>query len=183
MSDNFRDGYLDRKTEFGSISTVVQLVADGQAIVLDAGQGLLRLTSNNTTATNRTFTISDGNSEGQKLVIILESGASTTCELLSTGNVKLTATWTPLQWNALQLVWNGTFWIEDTRNNGSSVIAGAVANAAVPSPVTSAQGVGYVQATVNAGFDAKADQVALTTLQTTVNNLLISLRAAGILAP
>lgn len=181
---NFRDGYLDRKSDFGSIASVVQLVADNQSIVMDGYQGLLRLLSDNTTATNRTFTISSGVTEGQRLIIILESGSSTACELLSTGNVKLSSTWAPnTQWSAIFLVWNGTYWIEANRlGEGSLVEGGAVSDANVPDPVASTQGVGYVQATVNAGFDAKADQAALENLQNKFNDLLASLRAANLIA-
>jgi hypothetical protein len=183
-TNNFRDGYLDRDSSFGSISSVVQLVTDGQSLVLDDYQGLLRLLSDNTTATNRTFTISSGVAEGQRLIIILESGGSTACELLSSGNVKLSSTWAPnTQWSALFLVWNGTYWIEANRLGDGSLVEGtAVPDASVPSPVASAQTNSYVQATINAGFDAKADQAALLDLQDTVNGLLASLRAANLIA-
>lgn len=182
---NFRSGYLNRQSDFGALSTIVQLVADNQSIVLDSLQGMLRLVSDDTTATNRTFTISNGSAMGQRLSIVFESGSSTTAQLLSSGNVRLTGTWTPTQYNALQLIWDDalTLWLEDTRNSGISTPAGAVADAAVPSPVASAQTGSYVQATINAGFDAKADQTALVTLQTTVNALLASMRAASLLAP
>lgn len=184
-TSNFRSGYLDRQSDFGALSSVVQLVADNQAVVLDDYQGVLRLTSDNTTAANRTFTITNGSVMGQRLSIIFESGASTTAQLLTAGNVKLTGTWTPTQYNALQLIWDDalTLWIEDTRNSGISTPAGAVADAAVASPVASALGASYVQASVNAEFDTKADQTALLTLQTTVNALLASMRLAGFLTP
>ncbi len=182
---NFRDGYLDRQSDFGALSSIVQLVADNQAIVLDPLQGVLRLVSDNTTATNRTFTLTNGSVMGQRLSLIFESGSSTTAQLLTAGNVKLTGTWTPTQYNCLQLIWDDalTLWLEDTRNSGITTPAGAVADAAVPSPVAAAQGASYDQTDINAALDLKADQAALVILQTTVNALLASMRLASFLTP
>lgn len=195
---NFRDGYLDRQADFGRLMTLVQLVADNQAVVLEAGQGLLRLTSDNTTATNRTFTITNGGVEGQNLIIILESGASTTCQLANSGNVKLVAEWLPTQWNALQLVWNGTYWVEANRDSGADSQGAAVADLGaftdlelaaptaaaldvdsptaaaltIDAPVAAAQGVAYDQTDINTALDAKADQAAVSTLVTAMNAAL-----------
>lgn len=112
---NFHDGFLDTKSELGKLTATVQLTADNQVIVLFPGQGVLYLVSDNTTAANRTFTISAGSVEGQMLRIILTSAASTTCELLNTGNVKLSAAWTPLLNDNLALYFDGTNWIEVAR--------------------------------------------------------------------
>ena len=117
---NFRDGYLERKAEQGKLVSTTQLLADNQSIVLSAGQGVLYLTSDNTTATNRTFTISNGDNEGQRLTIILTSATANACELANTGNVKLSAGWTPAtQYSNISLIFDGTNWIETSRVTGA----------------------------------------------------------------
>lgn len=198
MSGNFRDGYLDRAAEFGKIYTEVLLTADNQVVTLGAGQGLLRLSSDNTTAANRTFTLSGGDTIGQELSIVFESGSSTTAQLASSGNAKLTGTWEPTQWNAIKLIWNGTYWIEDTRNSGITTPAAAVANLSafsdltVGTPAAAAQGASYSQSDLNTALDTKADQsdvetfvtalnADLSALYTKVNALLTSLRNASLI--
>ena len=113
---NFRDGYFERGAPAGGLMGTAVLAADNQAVSLD-GISQLQITSDNTTATNRTFTLSPGTLLGQKVTLIMESGASTKCELANSGNVKLTAAWTPTQYQALRLEWDGTYWIEEGRSN------------------------------------------------------------------
>jgi len=117
---NFHDGYLNRQFDFGRLKGTVQLVADNQSIVLDKGQGVLYLISDNTTATNRTFSISSAEEDGQKLVIMLNSAGATACEMLTAGNAKLTAAWQPAtQYSTLTLTWLGGYWVETGRTVGA----------------------------------------------------------------
>lgn len=113
---NYRDGYFDRGAPAGGVIGTAILVADGQAVSLD-GISQLQITSDDTTAANRTFTVSPGTLLGQKVTLILESGSSTTCQLANSGNVKLTAAWEPVQYQALRLEWDGTYWVEEGRSN------------------------------------------------------------------
>lgn len=77
---------------------------------------LILLKSDNATATNRTFTILDGQNVGQVLILSFQSGSSYTCDLQNSGNMKLVGAWQPLQYELLSLVWDGTFWQEQTRS-------------------------------------------------------------------
>ncbi len=114
---NFRSGNLVQGQPLGATDMTVLLSADNQFVNPNLTVGappaaLIHLQSNNTTATNRTFTLNDGQFMGQQLTLIFESGSSNTCDLANTGNVKLTAAWQPLQYQSLNLEWNGSFWIE-----------------------------------------------------------------------
>ncbi len=104
------------------------LSVDNQAISLD-GVALLKITSDNTTATNRTFTLGVSSLLGQTVTLLMESGASTTCQLVNSGSCKLAADWTPIQYQTLTLQWDGNFWIELSRNNvtlpGSTALTSA----------------------------------------------------------
>ena len=117
---NFRDGYLDTQSDFGKISSTTQLLADNQSIVLDPGQGVLFITSNSTTAANRTFTISNGSAVGQTLRIILISATANAAQLANSGNVKLSAAWEPATiYSNLSLIFDGTNWVEIARVAGA----------------------------------------------------------------
>lgn len=96
----------------GSISTtpaaVVNLTADGQAVTV-GDTSFLRLSSNDGTPANRTFTLSNGLLDGHVLRIHLVAQAA---ELADSGNVALSAAWQPdandtlsLQWDATNTVW------------------------------------------------------------------------------
>lgn len=119
---NFRPGYLNQGSPLGAVAREQNLIADG-TVVDTKGVALLRLTSDTATATDRTFTIHDGDKMGHRLSLMFESGSSYTCELVSSGNVKLNGgvAWTPVQYDSLELQWNGTYWIELTRNTNTSI--------------------------------------------------------------
>lgn len=121
-TNSFRDGYLDRFTDFGSISSTTQLLADDQSIVQEQGQGVLLLTSDDTTAANRTFTIANGNVTGQRLTIVLTSATAAACQLANSGNVKLSAAWAPAtQYSNITLMWltGAGVWVEVSRVTGA----------------------------------------------------------------
>jgi hypothetical protein len=116
-SNNFRSGDLVQGQPLGATNIVVSLTADNQFVSPygfrdTPAASLIFLQSNNTTASNRTFTLNNGQVIGQGLTLIFESGSSYTCQLANSGNVKLTAAWEPLQYQSLNLEWDGTYWIE-----------------------------------------------------------------------
>lgn len=115
---NFRPGYLDRGQPLGATRKQVMLNADNLQVDL-AGVSYLELSSDNTTAANRTFTLVQSNLVGHMVRIVLVSGSSTTCELLDSGTVRLESAWRPLQNDSLSLMWNGTAWIEIGRSMDS----------------------------------------------------------------
>lgn len=113
---NFHDGYLDQGQPLGMLPQDLILTADDTPIILSPKTSLLRLQSDNTTAANRTFTITPGYVVGQELVIVFTSGGGTTAQLLDSGNVALSAAWTPILNGTLRLVWTGSVWVETARS-------------------------------------------------------------------
>lgn len=94
-------------------STTTALTADNQAVTPGANR-ILQLTSDNATATNRTFTLSaTGAITGMTYILI--GPASNQCELADTGIQKLSATWTPGPTDTLTLLFDGTNFIELAR--------------------------------------------------------------------
>ena len=89
------------------------LSADDQAVNPNKGS-LCLLSSDNTTATNRTFTLLDGQYKGQRFLINFISGSS--------------YTWQPLQYENLELLWDGTQWCEIARSE-TGIVAGSIVNA------------------------------------------------------
>lgn len=123
---NFRPGYLEQGAPLGATRQNVHLSADSQVILLDDTSAVY-LTSDNTTATNRTFTLRDGSIFGHKVTFFFESGSSYTCDLQVSGNFKGTSAWQPLQYDTLTVMWDGTYWVEIGRgftgSGGTNAIA------------------------------------------------------------
>lgn len=94
-------------------ATTVSLTADNQAVTV-GNESFLSLSSNNATATNRTFTLSSGLQSGQVLVIILTSNAA---ELADSGNCNLASTYAMGVGDMITLMWNGSTWYERSRSN------------------------------------------------------------------
>ena len=94
-------------------STTVSLTSDNQAVTV-GNQSFLILSSNNGTATSRTFTISDGLQSGQILVILLILNSA---ELKDTGNCNLASTYALGVGDTITLMWNGSTWYETLRSN------------------------------------------------------------------
>lgn len=94
-------------------STTTALTADDQAVT-PGSNTVLQLTSDNATASNRTFTLSaTGAITGQIYVLI--GPASNQCELADTGIQKLSAAWSPGATDTLTLLFDGTNFIELAR--------------------------------------------------------------------
>jgi hypothetical protein len=98
-----------------SSTTAISIIADAQAVVTEA-LSFIRLTSDSATATDRTFTLNNG-AQGQILVLKWTS-ASFAGELLNTGNVELSADWSPTDNDTLTLIWDSaeTKWTELARS-------------------------------------------------------------------
>lgn len=94
-------------------SSAVSLTADDQAVTPGTSTRI-QLSSDNGTATNRTFTLSaTGATTGAIYVLI---GPETNqCELADTGIQKLSATWSPQTSDTLTLLFDGTNFIEICR--------------------------------------------------------------------
>ncbi len=99
--------------------TTVALTADNQVVTV-GDRSYIRLSSDNATAANRTFVLAQGAGAGHGLT--LEWTGTNAGELVDDsavsggGNHRLSATWTPTQYDTLQLIWNGTDWIETSRS-------------------------------------------------------------------
>ncbi len=108
MADNsasFRDGSLTQGGVIGLSSTTISLTADNT--IIDARMWAhINLESNNTTSTNRTFTLLNGVVDGQMLVMAFTAGSSFSAELISTGNVSMASSWKPLLGDTITLRWN-----------------------------------------------------------------------------
>jgi len=99
--------------ELSMSSTTTALTADNQAVTPGANR-VLQLSSDNATATNRTFTLSaTGAITGA--VYILIGPSSNGCEIADTSIQKLSATWSPGATDTLTLLFDGTNFIELSR--------------------------------------------------------------------
>lgn len=114
---NFHDGYLVQGEPLGMVNQDFFLTADNTAIILDPKAALLRLQSNDTTAANRTFTLTPGYKMGQQLMLVFVSAGGTSAQLQDAGNVALSAAWEPTQYDTLNLVWIGDIWVEIARSD------------------------------------------------------------------
>lgn len=96
-------------------SSSVSLTADNQAVTVGDRSHIV-LSSDDATATNRTFTLSNGLGDGQ--VLVLEWSGTNAAEIVAATNIKLSATWTPTQYDTLSLIWstNATAWLETSRS-------------------------------------------------------------------
>jgi hypothetical protein len=98
--------------------STVSLTADDQ-VVPTTGLGYIALSSDSAVAADRTFVLTAGES-GQ--VLILEWVGANAGELVDdsansdTGNVRLSATWTPTANDTILLIFNGTDWVEICRS-------------------------------------------------------------------
>jgi hypothetical protein len=105
----------------GAIATArstVSLTADNQTVTV-TNVSYVALSSNNATATNRTFILSAGAVAGHR--VTLEWVGTNAGELVDdsaagSGNHRLSATWTPTQYDTIELIWNGTDWLELNRS-------------------------------------------------------------------
>lgn len=99
--------------------TTVSLTADNQVVTV-SNKSYIALSSDNGTAGNRTFVLTQGLIAGHLLT--LEWVGTNAGELVDDsavnggGNHRLSATWTPTQYDIIELIWNGTDWLERNRS-------------------------------------------------------------------
>lgn len=98
-----------------SSGSATSLTADNQAVTVGNVSHII-LSSNDATATNRTFTLSNGLTDGHLLT--LEWSGTNAGEIVAATNIKLSATWTPTQYDTLSLIWstNASAWLEKSRS-------------------------------------------------------------------
>jgi len=95
-------------------STAVALTEDNLPVTPGAASRI-QLSSDNNTATNRTFTLSaTGAITGQIYIVI--APAANACEIAATGIQKLSATWSPTALDTLTLLFDGTNFLELARS-------------------------------------------------------------------
>lgn len=121
---NFRPGDLVQGQPLGMTVQQTLLTADNQNIdpTYPNYVSMLQIGSDNTTAANRTFTLTPSTLVGHRLLLYFYTGSSTTAQLADSGTMKLTTVWEPLQYDVLELVSDGTNWNELCRGNSTGVI-------------------------------------------------------------
>ena len=87
------------------------LIADDQ-VVSTAEQTFIKLSSNVAQPASRTFTLTDGDYTGHLIIIEIIAGSA---ELPETGNMKIQGTWRPNAFDAITLIWDGTYWVQTSR--------------------------------------------------------------------
>lgn len=108
-------GQTTSDTQLAGIVKAVALTADNQAVTA-TGTGFIQLTSDNSTATNRTFTLTASSLVGH--TVTLEStDATNVCELADTATQQIAGTWTCAQYDTITLISDGTRWIEIGRTD------------------------------------------------------------------
>lgn len=113
-----KDGGATSMQAFAGAPTTVDLTADNQSV--SGSYSVIRLTSDNSTATNRTFVLADGIEDGQNLILEWSEDNTTGAgEMADSGNQNLSATWSPNIGDTIQLIWNSTAseWREISRSN------------------------------------------------------------------
>ncbi len=187
-ASNFRDGDLVQGQPLGASNKAVLLSADNQFVSPYGYPNTppcseIFLLSDSTTASQRTFTLDNGQLVGQNLVMVFESGSSNTCQLANSGNVKLTAAWEPVQYQSLMLQWDGTYWIEIGRApqttvtsalTSAHILVGNVSNVATDVAMSG------VVAIDNAGATSFTSTVSAGTVSATVSLTQANIQAMGV---
>jgi hypothetical protein len=94
-------------------SSTVALTVDNQTVTVGSGS-YLKLSSNTTTATDRTIILSNGVNTGQILFIESTSTSTNVFEILdgAGSNTNTTGTITMTSGDMIQLLWNGSDWLQ-----------------------------------------------------------------------
>jgi hypothetical protein len=109
---NFRDGSLIQGQAMTALTKTVLLTADNTGVSVDL-ETMLLIGSDNTTATNRTFTLTPSTvGAGHTLRLEFNTAGSTKAQLVDTGTMKLNGDWLPVQYDTLTLISDGTNWVE-----------------------------------------------------------------------
>ncbi len=130
---NFRPGYLNQGDPLG-LTTYQQSITADNTVVQTAGFSLIQLSPDSATASQRTITLASGDTGylGQQVVTLENiAGSSYTLELADSGNCKLQTAWTPLQWDTLTLIWDGSYWVEQCRSSAAGLLPFALTSAQI----------------------------------------------------
>ena len=178
---NYRGGNLLQGSPMPRVDFAKILTADDQ--VLNPNKGTLcDLQSDNTTATNRTFTILDGKFKGQGIILNFVAASSFTCDLQSAGNVSLSEAWQPLQYECIELMWNGTdLWVEVNRS-----LTGLIANSIVNADVNASAAIAYSKLNLAAAVtaaDFSVNSGALMSASFTVTFTQLNAAGDGVALP
>lgn len=121
LGDSFRNAQVRVGDPLGMTSKLAYLTADNTNIDC-TGIQYLEITSNNTTAANRTFTLTSSSLKGHQLFIVFTSGSSNKAELLDSGTCRLAeSTMTFTQYKSIMLVSDGTYWYEQVRGANTTL--------------------------------------------------------------
>lgn len=94
----------------------VSLTADNQVVTVGLLK-MIRLSSNDATPANRTFTLTAGSYVGQMLVLTWDdTNAGQLADNTATPTVRLSAAWEPTEDDTLTLIWDGDEWMELCRS-------------------------------------------------------------------
>lgn len=123
MCPNFRDGTLEQGQGLPALTKTVMLTADNTAVTPELATMIL-IGSDNTTASTRTFTLAASTvGVGHRVTLYFNTGSSTTAELADSGTMKLLTAWTPVQYDTLEVLWDGTNWNEVARGTSTGATA------------------------------------------------------------
>ena len=114
---NFRDGNLVQGQNFGNVTSTVALTETFTEI--DPGYyGIVNIYSDSSTAINRQIGMAPGEIEGQVIMLNFMSEAPFTCLMSTIVNsyTRIISSWTPQQYDKLQLVWTSGTWQEVSRS-------------------------------------------------------------------
>ncbi len=125
---NFHSGYLEQGAPLGMTTKGVSLIADNTRIDC-TGISLLLLSSDSATADNRTFLLNSSPLVGHRLVVTMVTGSSKTAQLANSGTCHLQAAWEPVQYDTINLVSDGTYWLETGRSQLSTLPSVALTSA------------------------------------------------------
>lgn len=182
--ETFRSNNLTVGSGLGENPLNVSLSADDTQIFVTRNNPVIRLTSNNATAANRTFTLTSGPTDGYVLKITLVGGVGFAAELLNTGNVTLAGNWTAAVGDYLTLQWNQLTgkWQEVSRGGTSSASSSGIYTPTMTTGtnVTTATALqGIYQRVGNVVYVSGASAVTTTTAANTASQFFISLPIAS----
>lgn len=96
-------------------SKTVAVIGDAQAVTA-TGVGLIHLTSDSATATDRTITLTASALVGHKVTMVLDDTGSDTVEFADTSIQKLNGAWIPTErYESITVISDGTNWNEVSR--------------------------------------------------------------------
>jgi hypothetical protein len=185
--ETFRSNNLLPGFGLGENVANVSLSADDTQIFVTRNAPFIRLTSNSATATARTFSLTSGPVDGYLLKICLVGGVGFAAELLNTGNVLLTGTWTAAVGDYLTLQWDAITarWRELARGGTSSTTTSGIytPTMTVGANVVSASALqGIYQKVGNVVYVSGASLVTCTAATNTASQFFVSLPIASNLA-